>query len=205
MLPFIYTLKNGGHIIDIVQTAKRLTLACDYVYEAATQGKQFIFVGTKSPATEIISEEAIRCGAHYVNERWLGGTLTNWLTVKNRVGYLNELNRKEEMGELRALPKKEAAVLRRRRYNLSRNLGGLTRMESIPDIAIVLDPRWETTALSECNKLGVTVISLLDTNADPDLVDMPIPGNVDYPLSIKLVMSNLSQCIAKGNRERAAQ
>jgi small subunit ribosomal protein S2 len=182
----------------VVQTAKLLTLARDYVYEGAKQGKQFIFIGTKSTATEIISEEAIRCGAHFVNDRWLGGTLTNWLTVKNRVGYLNELNKKEEMGELQALPKKEAAVLRRRRYNLSRNLGGLTKMEQVPEIAIVVDPRWEATAVAECNRLGITVISLLDTNSNPDLVNMLIPGNADHQFSIKLIISTLSQAIAEG-------
>ena len=147
-----------------------------------------------------MAEEAIKCNSHYVNHRWLGGTLTNWSTVQGRVGYLKELNQKEESGELAALPKKEAALLRRERDKLQQNLGGLTEMLQIPDIAIVVDPKREATAIAECRKLGITVISILDTNSDPNVVDIPIPANDDAVRSIKLIISVLSDAIKTGKQ-----
>ena len=140
MFPYIYTEQNGIHVIDLVQTARLLTHACNYVQKAAKEGKQFLFIGTKRQAAGIMAEEATKCGGHYINHRWLGGTLTNWSTVQGRVGYLKEINTKEESGELNALPKKEAAMLRRERDKLQQNLGGLINMGQIPDIAIVVDP-----------------------------------------------------------------
>jgi small subunit ribosomal protein S2 len=200
MFPYIYTEQNGIHVIDLVQTARLLTHACNYVQKAAKEGKQFLFIGTKRQAAGIIAEEASKCGGHYINNRWLGGTLTNWSTVQTRVGYLKELNRKEESGELDALPKKEAALLRREREKLAHNLGGLVNMLQIPDIAIVVDPKREATAIAECRKLGITIISILDTNCDPNAVDIPIPANDDAVRSIKLIISALSDAALTGKQ-----
>ena len=200
MFPYIYTEQNGIHVIDLVQTARLLSHASNYVQKAAKEGKQFLFIGIKRQAANIMAEEAIKCNSHYVNHRWLGGTLTNWSTVQGRVGYLKELNQKEESGELAALPKKEAALLRRERDKLQQNLGGLTEMLQIPDIAIVVDPKREATAIAECRKLGITVISILDTNSDPNVVDIPIPANDDAVRSIKLIISVLADAIKTGKQ-----
>ena len=200
MFPYIYTEQNGIHVIDLVQTARLLSHAYNYVQKAAKEGKTFLFIGTKRQASNIISEEAKKCGSFYVNNRWLGGTLTNWSTVQGRVGYLKELNKKEESGELDRLPKKEAALLRREQEKLDHNLGGLIEMVQVPDIAIVVDPKRESTAIAECKKLGITIISILDTNCDPTLVDIPIPANDDAVRSIKLIISTLSDAIVTGKQ-----
>ena len=200
MFPYIYTEQNGIHVIDLVQTARLLTHAYNYVQKASKEGKQVLFIGTKRQAAGIIAEEANKCGAHYINHRWLGGTLTNWATVQGRVEYLKELNKKEESGELNSLPKKEAALLRREREKLEQNLGGLTKMLQVPDIAIVVDPKREATAIAECKKLGITIISILDTNCDPNAVDIPIPANDDAVRSIKLIISSLADAVIKGKQ-----
>lgn len=200
MFPYIYTEQNGIHVIDLVQTARLLTHAYNYVQKAAKEGKSFLFIGTKRQAAAIIAEEAQKCGGYYVNNRWLGGILTNWSTVKNRVNYLKDLNKREADGELDRLPKKEAAMLRREQDKLQQNLGGLTEMTQIPDIAIVVDPKRESTAIAECRKLGITIISILDTNSDPNMVDIPIPANDDAVRSIKLVISTLSDGISLGKQ-----
>jgi small subunit ribosomal protein S2 len=200
MFPYIYTEQNGIHVIDLVQTARLLTHAHNYVQKAAKEGKQFLFVGTKRQAANIIAEEAKRCGAHYVNHRWLGGTLTNWATVQGRVEYLKDLNKREESGEMDTLPKKEAALRRRERDKLKQNLGGLTEMSQVPEIAIFVDPKREATAIAECKKLGITIISILDTNCDPNLVDIPVPANDDAVRSIKLIISTLSSAIITGRQ-----
>jgi small subunit ribosomal protein S2 len=200
MFPYIYTEQNGIHVIDLVQTARLLTHAYNYVQKAAKEGKQFLFIGTKRQAANIIAEEAQRCGGYYVNHRWLGGILTNWSTVQNRVSYLKDLNKKEADGEFDRLPKKEAALLRREHDKLRQNLGGLIEMSQVPDIAIVVDPKRESTAVAECRKLGITIISILDTNCDPNMVDIPIPANDDAVRSIKLVISTLSDAIITGKQ-----
>jgi len=160
--------------------------------------KSFLFIGTKRQAVAIVAEEAKKCGAYYVNNRWLGGLLTNWTTVQKRVEYLKDLNQKEESGEFDRLPKKEAALLRREHDKLRTNLGGLTEMSRIPDIAIVVDPKREVTAIAECRKLGITVIAIIDTNCDPNVVDIPIPANDDAVRSIRLILSTLSDSIIAG-------
>lgn len=200
MFPYIYTEQNGIHVIDLVQTARLLTHAYNYVQKAASEGKTFLFIGTKRQAAPIMAEEALRSSSSYINKRWLGGTLTNWSTVQNRVEYLKDLNQREESGELNKLPKKEAALLRREQEKLEMNLGGLINMSQIPDIAIVVDPKRESTAIAECKKLGITIISILDTNCDPTLVDIPIPANDDAVRSIKLIISTLSDAIITGKK-----
>jgi small subunit ribosomal protein S2 len=200
MFPYIYTEQNGIHVIDLVQTARLLAHAYNYIQKASKEGKTFLFIGTNRQAAGIIAEEAQKCGGYYVNHRWLGGTLTNWSTVQGRVAYLRELIKKEETGEFDRLPKKEAALLKREQEKLQQNLGGLTEMSQIPDIAIVVDPKKESTAVAECKKLGITIISILDTNCDPNVADIPIPANDDAVRSIKLIISTLSDAIIAGRQ-----
>jgi len=198
MFPYIYAEQNGIHVIDLVQTARLITHASNYLQRAAKNEKSFLFIGTKRQAASIVADEAKKCNSHYVNNRWLGGILTNWATDQKRVQYLKELNTKEESGEFDRLPKKEAALLRRQHNKLRSNLGGLTEMTQVPDIAIIVDPKREVTAIAECKKLGITVIAILDTNCDPNLVDIPIPANDDAVRSIKLILSILSSAINSG-------
>lgn len=200
MFPYIYAERNGIHVIDLVQTARLLTHAYEYVQKASREKKDFLFVGTKRQAAAIVAEEAQRCGSHYINNRWLGGILTNWSTVQKRVEYLKDLNAKEEDGTLDRLPKKEAALLRRQQDKLNQNLGGLKNMTQIPDIVILVDPKRETTALLECRKLKIPIISILDTNCDPNVVDIPIPANDDAVRSIKLILSTLADGIIEGKQ-----
>jgi small subunit ribosomal protein S2 len=200
MFPYIYAERNGIHVIDLIQTARLLTHAYKYVQKASREKKDFLFVGTKRQAAAIVAEEAQRCGSHYINNRWLGGILTNWSTVQKRVKYLKDLNAKEEDGTLDRLPKKEAALLRRQQDKLNQNLGGLKNMTQIPDIVILVDPKRETTALLECRKLKIPIISILDTNCDPNVVDIPIPANDDAVRSIKLILSTLADGIIEGKQ-----
>ena len=198
MFPYIYAEQNGIHVIDLVQTSRLLTYAHKYVQKNARENKTFLFIGTKRQAANIIAEEAERCGAAYVNHRWFGGMFTNWSTVQERVSYLKELDAKEENNEFDLLPKKEAALLRREHDKLRQNLGGLKNMVQIPDVVVVIDPKRENTAILECRKLGIPIISIIDTNCDPNLVDIPIPANDDAVKSIKLVLSKLTDGIISG-------
>lgn len=198
MDPYIYTSRNGVHIIDLVQTARLMEEAYNYVRTASEQGKKFLFIGTKRQAAGIIAQEASRCGAYYVNQRWLGGMLTNWVTIKTRVDRLKELERREETGALDLLPKKEASVLRRELEKLQKYLGGIKAMRKVPDVVVIVDLRREYNAILECQKLGLPIVSLLDTNCDPDLVDVPIPANDDAIRSIKLIVGRLADAIYEG-------
>jgi small subunit ribosomal protein S2 len=198
MEPYIYTARNGVHIIDLVQTAQLMEGAYSFMRTASEQGKKFLFVGTKRQAAGIIAQEATRCGAYYVNQRWLGGMLTNWETIKTRVERLKELERREESGALDLLPKKEASVLRRELGKLQKYLGGIKLMRKVPDVVIIVDQRREYNAILECEKLGLTVVSMLDTNCDPDVVDIPIPANDDAIRSIKLMIGKLADAIYEG-------
>ncbi|MBJ7899375.1 MAG: 30S ribosomal protein S2 [Cyanobacteria bacterium RI_101] len=206
MAPYIYTARNGVHIIDLVQTAQLIEDAYEYVRKATEQGKRFLFIGTKRQAAGIIAQEAQRCGANYVNQRWLGGMLTNWETIRNRVERLKELETLESSGAIDRRPKKEAAVLRRELGKLQKYLGGIKTMRKIPDIVVVVDQRREYNAISECQKLGIPIIALLDTNCDPDAVDIPIPANDDAIRSIKLILGKLADAIYEGRHgQRAAE
>jgi len=199
MSPYIYTSRNGVHIIDLVQTAQYMEEAYSTVREASEQGKKVLFVGTKRQAAGIVAQEAARCGAYYVNQRWLGGMLTNWATIKTRVERLKELERREESGALDLLPKKEAAVLRRELEKLRKYLGGIKTMRKLPDMVMIVDHRREYNAVQECQKLGIPIIALLDTNCDPDVVDIPIPANDDAIRSIKLIIGKLADAIYEGH------
>ncbi len=199
MSPYIYTSRNGVHIIDLVQTAQLMEDAYSYMRTQAEQGKKFLFVGTKRQAAGIIAQETSRCGAHYINQRWLGGMLTNWTTIKTRVDRLKDLERREESGALDLLPKKEASMLRRELSKLQKYLGGIKTMRKIPDVVIIVDQRREYNAVQECQKLGLPIVSMLDTNCDPDVVDIPIPANDDAIRSIKLIVGKLADAIYEGH------
>lgn len=205
MFPYIYAERNGIHIIDLVQTSQLLTQACDFVRKASEEGKQFLFVGTKRQAAAVISQEAERCGAYYVNQRWLGGILTNWFTIRTRVERLKDLENKEESGYLDQLPKKEAAMLRRELEKLRRNLNGIKYMKRLPDLVVIVDQKRESTAVQECITLGIPIVSILDSNCDPDLTDIPIPGNDDAIRSIKLIIGKLADSICEGNKGEILQ
>jgi small subunit ribosomal protein S2 len=198
MAPYIFGARNGVHIIDLVQTAQLMDEAYAYMRTAAEQGKRFLFVGTKRQAAGIIAQEASRCGAAYINQRWLGGMLTNWTTIKSRVERLKDLERREASGALDLLPKKEASVLRREMAKLQKYLGGIKNMRKVPDIVIVVDQRREYNAMLECQKLNIPIVSLLDTNCDPDIVDVPIPANDDAIRSVKLILGKLADAIYEG-------
>jgi small subunit ribosomal protein S2 len=195
---YIYTARNGVHIIDLVQTAQLIDDAYNYMRTASEQGKKVLFIGTKRQAAGIIAQEAGRCGAYFINQRWLGGMLTNWETIRTRVERLKELERLEESGNLAKRPKKEGAVLRREMEKLRKYLGGIKTMRKIPDIVIVVDQKREYNAIQECQKLGIPIVSILDTNCDPELVDIPIPANDDAIRSIKLIVGKLADAIYEG-------
>ncbi|MBP0015684.1 MAG: 30S ribosomal protein S2 [Roseofilum sp. SBFL] len=199
MSQYIYTSRNGVHIIDLVQTAQKIEEAYQYMRTMSEQGRKVLFVGTKRQAAGIIAQEASRCGAYYINQRWLGGMLTNWATIKNRVERLKELERLENSGALDLRPKKEASVLRREMGKLQKYLGGIKTMRKVPDIVVVIDQRREYNAVQECIKLNIPIVALLDTNCDPDPVDYPIPANDDAIRSIKLIVGKLADAIYEGH------
>jgi len=198
MFPYIYAERNGIHILDLIQTAKLLDQACLFVNTAASAKKIFLFVGTKPQASSIIEQEAKNCNSHYVNYRWLGGMLTNWDTVKTRIERLKKLKEQEENGILALLPKKEASTIRKELDRLEKHLGGIKDMPRIPDIIILIDQRRELTAIREARSLNIPIVSIIDTNCNPDLIDVPIPGNDDSIGSIKLILKALRQNILKG-------
>ncbi|MGK7951152.1 MAG: 30S ribosomal protein S2 [Xenococcaceae cyanobacterium] len=198
MSEYIYTARNGVHIIDLVQTAQLMEEAYEYMRSAAEQGKKVLFVGTKRQAAGIIAQEAARCGAYYVNQRWLGGMLTNWETIKGRVERLKELERLEESGSIDKRPKKEGAVMRRELSKLQKYLSGIKMMRGVPDIVVIVDQKREYNAIMECQKLAIPLVSILDTNCDPELVDIPIPANDDAIRSIKLIVGKLCDAIYEG-------
>ncbi|AOC54189.1 SSU ribosomal protein S2p (SAe) [Microcystis aeruginosa NIES-2481] len=200
MSQYIYTARNGVHIIDLVQTAQLIEEAYEFVRGEADRGKRFLFIGTKRQAAGIIKQEALRSGSHFVNQRWLGGMLTNWETIRGRVERLKELEELENSGALDKRPKKEASVLRRELGKLEKYLGGIKTMRRLPDLVVVVDQRREYNAIQECQKLGIPIISLLDTNCDPDLVDVPIPANDDAIRSVKLILGKISDAIIEGRR-----
>jgi small subunit ribosomal protein S2 len=198
MSQYIYTARNGVHIIDLVQTAQLMEEAYDYMRSSSERGKRVLFVGTKRQAAGIIAQEASRCGAYYVNQRWLGGMLTNWETIKTRVERLKEIENLEETGALDRRPKKEASVLRREMGKLQKYLGGIKMMRKVPDIVVIIDQKREHNAIAECQKLGIPVVSLLDTNCDPLVADVAIPANDDAIRSIKLIVGKLADAIYEG-------
>jgi small subunit ribosomal protein S2 len=198
MFPYIYSEVNNIHILDLVQSASLLKEANGYLESAASQGKTFLFIGTKRQASTLIAQEAKRCDSYYVNHRWLGGMLTNWVTLKDRIKRLKELEQQEANETFNLLSKKEGALRRKELDKLRRHLDGIKNMNTLPDVAIIVDQKREITAIRECRKLGIPIVSILDTNCDPDLIDIPIPGNDDAVRSIKLILKNLTDSILTG-------
>ncbi len=203
MRPFIYGARNGIHIIDLDQTAQLFKRAYQFVSDAVGRGGHVLFVGTKRQAAEVVQEEATRAGQFFVTGRWLGGTLTNFRTVKTGIERLRDLERMDEDGSLDLLAKKEALGLRRERAKLDKYLGGIKMMNALPSVMFIIDPHHEHIAVREGRKLRIPIVALTDTNCDPDLVDLVVPGNDDAIRSIKLVTSRVADaCIEGGQRRR---
>ena len=201
MFPYIYSEVNNIHILDLVQSATLLKEANSYLQSTASEGKTFLFVGTKRQASTLIAQEAKRCNSFYVNHRWLGGMLTNWSTLKERIEYLKNLEQQEADDTFSLLTKKEAALRRKELKKLRQHLDGIKTMSDLPDVAIIIDQKREMTAIRECRKLGIPIVSILDTNCDPDFIDVPIPGNDDAVRSIKLILKSLTDSIINGKAE----
>jgi len=199
--PYIFSERNGVHIIDLVQTTQLLKYAYKYLYNEAKNGGDFLFVGTKPQASKLIAQEAEKCSSHYVNQRWLGGLLTNWETLQKRVSRLRYLEEAQSNGSFNGLPKKEVAVLNKELELLRKNLNGIKNMRALPSAIIVVDQKREKGAVLEARKLGITVVSLLDTNCDPDLIDILVPANDDAVSSIQLIISRLADAIRQGKNE----
>lgn len=201
MFPYIYSEVNNIHILDLVQSATLLKEANNYLKSLASEGKTVLFVGTKRQASTLIAQEAKRCDSFYVNHRWLGGMLTNWSTLKERIKHLKDLEQQEASDTFSFLTKKEAALRRKELKKLRQHLDGIKTMPNLPDVAIIIDQKREMTAIRECQKLGIPIVSILDTNCDPDLVDVPIPGNDDAVRSIKLILQSLTDSIIEGKAQ----
>lgn len=195
MQQYIFVARNDTHIIDLEKTVVLAEQAYNYVCDMAKQGKTVLFVGTKKQASEAVKEEAERCGMYYVNTRWLGGTLTNFKTIRNRVERLNKLNQMEKTGEFEFFPKKEVIQLRAEKEKLQRNLGGIKDMTSLPGLLFVVDLKKEHIAIKEARKLGIPIVGLVDTNCDPEWVDVVIPGNDDAIRSVKLIAELIANAV----------
>ncbi|HEY5496616.1 MAG TPA: 30S ribosomal protein S2 [Candidatus Limnocylindrales bacterium] len=205
MRPFIFAERNGIHIIDLAQTVKRLDLALDAIRETTARGEQVLFVGTKKQAQEPIIQESERAGQPYVTSRWLGGMLTNFVTIKKRLGLLEQLEARQLNGDFDRLSKKEAAVLSEELRKLKLSLGGIRKMRRLPGAVFIIDPARERIAVAECIKLEIPIIGTGDTNVDPDELDYIIPGNDDAIRAIRLLCSLIADAAIEGSRERAAR
>ncbi|MDR1168697.1 MAG: 30S ribosomal protein S2 [Heliobacteriaceae bacterium] len=202
MKPYIYGARNGIYVLDLRKTTGLLDAAYETVKEFSARNKNILFVGTKKQAAEVVAEEAARAGAYYINRRWLGGMLTNFETIRSRVGKLRELEDFMASGHAEKLPKKEVAQLNRQLGKLSKTLGGIKEMRGLPDLIFIIDQKKEEIAITEANKLHIPVICLADTNADPDGIDYIIPGNDDAIRSIKLITSKLADAVLEGKAQR---
>lgn len=205
MAPFIYTARNGIHIIDLRQTFTNLNSFYDMVVEIARKGGTVMFVGTKRQAQETVAIEAARCGMPYVNQRWLGGTLTNWRTIKDRIETLKKLESRREKGEFKLLTKREALMLTREIEKLNERLGGIREMRRLPELVVVVDTKREETSVKEANSLNIPVMALVDTNCDPDSIDYIIPGNDDAMRAIKLVVGAIADAVLEGKAMRKGE
>jgi small subunit ribosomal protein S2 len=205
MKPFIFTERNGIHIIDLQQTLVNLNKYYDMVRDIAQNGGAVLFVGTKRQAQETVAQEAERAGMPYVNHRWLGGTLTNWRTIRERIDTLKKLEKRRDAGEFNLLTKKEALILERKIEKLQTRLGGIRDMRRLPDMLVVVDTKREATAIKEANILAIPVLALADTNSDPDDLDYIIPANDDAVRAIKLLVSTLADAAAEGRAMRKSE
>jgi len=204
MKPFIFTERNGIHIIDLQQTIVRLEQAYNLVRDTVAEGGTIVFVGTKKQAAENLADAAERCGMPYVNQRWLGGTLTNWQTIKQRISYLLELEQRRDTGDFERLIKKEALKLEQLIEKLNRRLGGLKNMTRVPNLLLVVDVRREGIAVKEGNILNIPVLAMVDTNCDPDPINLVIPANDDAIRAIKLIVNHMADAVNEGMQIRQA-
>jgi len=202
MKRFIYTERNGIHIIDLEYTVAALEKAYNAVRDVVREGGTILFVGTKRQAQDSIAEEATRCGMPYVNRRWIGGTLTNWQTIKKRIEYLLDLEKRWESGEFENLTKKEVLNVKREIEKLNSRLSGIKGMERLPDMIFISDVRKEATAVREANRLGIPIVAIVDTNCDPDPIDFCIPGNDDAIRAIRLITSKIADAVMEGKQMR---
>ena len=200
MATYIYTERNGIYIVDLQKTVKKLEEAYNFVKDVAASGKTVLFVGTKKQAQEAIKEEATRCSMFYVNSRWLGGMLTNFKTMRGRVDRMNQLKKMEEDGTFDMLPKKEVIKLMHEQEKLEKYLGGVKDMKQLPGAVFVVDPRKEHNAIAEARKLKIPVVSIVDTNCDPDEIDYVIPGNDDAIRAIRLISGVMANAVTEGKQ-----
>ena len=200
MAEYIFQARNGIHIIDLQKTSKKLDEAYAFIKEQAEEGKTILFVGTKKQAQECVKEAAEKSGMYYVNERWLGGTLTNFKTIRKRIERLAELEKMQEDGTFEVLPKKEVILLKKEMDKLEKNLGGIKEITQIPDVIFVVDPKKEHIAVQEARKLNIPLVGLVDTNCDPNDVDYVIPGNDDAIRAVKLITDVLANAVIEGKQ-----
>lgn len=200
MAPYIFTQRNGIYIIDLQKTIKMLDDAYNFMKAVAQDGGVFLFVGTKKQAQDSIAEEATRAGQYYVNQRWLGGTLTNWSTMQSRIKRLKQLKQMSEDGTFDVLPKKEVALLTKEMDKLEKFFGGIEDMPRIPDVLFVVDPKKEKIAVHEANILGIPVVAMVDTNTDPDPIDVVIPSNDDAIRAIRLIAGVMADAVVEGQQ-----
>ena len=200
MAQYIFTERNGIYIIDLQKTVKKVDEAYAFVRDVAMEGKTVLFVGTKKQAQESIESEAKRCNMYYVNNRWLGGMLTNFRTIRTRIERLNAIDKMEENGQFDVLPKKEVAKLNNEREKLEANLGGIREMKKLPGALFVVDPRKEHIAVTEARKLNIPIVAIVDTNCDPDEIDYVIPGNDDAIRAVKLIAGKMADAVLEGKQ-----
>ncbi len=198
MKRYIFTKRNGIHIIDLEQTASMLDEACEFVKQVTEEGGKILFVGTKKQAQAIIEEEATRCGMYYINQRWIGGVLTNFSTIQNRIDYLVQLEDQQARGDFGRLPKKEALKLGEKIVRLNKQMGGFKEMTSLPDIIFIADLSKEKISLAEAQRVGIPVVAIADTNCDPNEIDHPIPANDDAIRAIRLITSKIADAVLEG-------
>lgn len=200
MAEYIFTERNGIYIIDLQKTVKKVEEAYNFIKEVSASGKDILFIGTKKQAQESIELEATRAGMFYVNQRWLGGMLTNFKTIRKRIERLNELEKMEEDGTFEVLPKKEVINLRAEKDKLQKNLGGIKNMNGNPGAIFVVDPRKEKIAIQEAHILGIPIVAIVDTNCDPEEIDYPIPGNDDAIRAVKLLTSKIADAVIEARQ-----
>ena len=206
MAPYIYTERNGIYIIDLQKTVKKLEEAYNFVRSVSESGQNILFVGTKKQAQESIESEAKRCNMCYVNNRWLGGMLTNFRTIQTRIRRLNDIDKMEQSGQFDLLPKKEVIQLKAEREKLEQNIGGIREMKKLPGALFVVDPRKEHIAVTEARILNIPIVAIVDTNCDPDEIDYVIPGNDDAIRAVKLIAGKMADAVLEGKQgEQSAE
>ena len=203
MAEYIFQARNGIHIIDLQKTSKKIDEAYEFIKEASEEGKDILFVGTKKQAQECVKEAAEACGMYYIDQRWLGGMLTNFDTIQKRIGRLKELEAMQEDGTFDVLPKKEVILLKKEMEKLERNLGGIKEMNKMPGVMFVVDPKKERIAILEARKLNIPVVGLIDTNCNPEDVDYVIPGNDDAIRAVKLITTVMANAVIEGKQGEA--